>query len=1110
MNIHSNYQQNYNDIYTLKGLRALDDSFLNYLFTQDKLLHKQVCDARINNNLSNKEQSQLIIEVSLYLEKYLVDYFGIQNEADSLKQTHHPLLEIAKIKRNFVQRQALRKYSSADNINGQDLILQMEKLIHQEFNEQDYANYVQNWILSNDEEKLDIAAKYAAWAIFSDEGQKKHQHGTLFKIPKKIDNSNLINLPESNEGYKLKYENLSSRNGFKLSDPGCKLQYAIDQSHYCISCHNQQKDSCSKGLKDNQDNFKKSDLGISLLGCPLEEKISEMIEVKKMGFSIAALAIICIDNPMVAATGHRICNDCMKSCIYQKQEPVNIPEIESRVLKDVLSLSWGFEIYALLTHWNPLNISSPLPLENSGRNVLVVGMGPSGFTLAHYLLRLGHNVTGIDGLKIEPLSEKYLRPIENINNIFTDLDERKIQGFGGVMEYGITVRWNKNYLQLIRIILERHKNFTLFGAVRFGSNITPKQAFEMGFDHIALCMGAGKPNLLNIPNAMAKGVRTASDFLMSLQLTGAAQKHSISNLQIRLPIIVIGGGLTAIDAATEALTYYKTQVEKFSYRANLIGIENLSLTEEEKIIAREFLEHAELFREYNEYNSTKIIEFIDKLGGVKIFYRNNLQDAPSYKLNHEELSHALKEGISFIPNKIPHQILTDEYQAVSHMSFIDKITNEIITVPARTVIIATGTSPNVTIAKEYPDNFILNGKYLAAVNEKFEDIDPERSAKPSEINIIAKTPSFQNKISYFGDLHPSFAGNVVKAMASAKIGCFEIHKLLSSDSSLINKIDNNILHQFLDSTVHEVILLTDNIVEIIVKSKLAAQNFKPGQFYRLQNIQTQDSYLNQLNLELEGIALTGAWSDRDSDLISLIVLEMGGSSSLCRYLQKGEKIALMGPTGAATDLLNSNNVLLMGGGLGNAVLFSIGKALKASGSKVTYFAGYKKEKDRFHIKDIEEASDQIIWCCDELELTTTRPQDLTMNLNVVDALIKFNNMYPNQLKTFDKLIVIGSDRMMHAVQIAVRNKLRDSFNENLVSIASVNSPMQCMMKEICAQCIQKHIDPISNEEYYIYSCTDQDQPLNKIDFNFLHHRLTQNSLLEKLTSHWISHNIKKS
>ncbi len=59
-------------------------------------------------------------------------------------------------------------------------------------------------------------------------------------------------------------------------------------------------------------------------------------------------------------TGHRICNDCMKACIYQKQEPVNIPQIETGVLTDVLRMPWGVEIYGLLTRWNPLNVRRPV------------------------------------------------------------------------------------------------------------------------------------------------------------------------------------------------------------------------------------------------------------------------------------------------------------------------------------------------------------------------------------------------------------------------------------------------------------------------------------------------------------------------------------------------------------------------------------------------------------------------------------------------------------------------------------------------------------------------------------------------------------------------------
>ena len=98
--------------------------------------------------------------------------------------------------------------------------------------------------------------------------------------------------------------------------------------------------------------------------------------LRKAGDAIGALALVTLDNPMCPGTGHRICNDCMKSCIYQKQEPVNIPQIETGVLTDVLQLPWGVEIYGLLTRWNPLNVRRPYALPYNGKNVLVVGLGP--------------------------------------------------------------------------------------------------------------------------------------------------------------------------------------------------------------------------------------------------------------------------------------------------------------------------------------------------------------------------------------------------------------------------------------------------------------------------------------------------------------------------------------------------------------------------------------------------------------------------------------------------------------------------------------------------------------------------------------------------------------
>ena len=60
--------------------------------------------------------------------------------------------------------------------------------------------------------------------------------------------------------------------------------------------------------------------------------------------------------------------------------------------------------------------------------------------------------------------------------------------------------------------------------------------------------------------------------------------------------------------------------------------------------------------------------------------------------------------------------------------------------------------------------------------------------------------------------------------------------------------------------------------------------------------------------------------------------------------------------------------------------------------------------------------------------------------------------------------------------------------------------MQCMMKEVCAQCLQKHIDPRTGKETVVFSCFNQDQQLDHVDFSNLAARLRQNTVQEKLTN----------
>jgi NAD(P)H-flavin reductase len=322
------------------------------------------------------------------------------------------------------------------------------------------------------------------------------------------------------------------------------------------------------------------------------------------------------------------------------------------------------------------------------------------------------------------------------------------------------------------------------------------------------------------------------------------------------------------------------------------------------------------------------------------------------------------------------------------------------------------------------------------------------------------------------------------------------------------------MNSLLRARVHHVERLTPTIVEVVLHAPLAARQFKPGQFYRLQNFETLARRTDGTTLAMEGLALTGAWVDRDQGLVSTIVLEMGGSSDLCAFLEPGEPVILMGPTGTPTETPGGETVVLAGGGLGNAVLFSIGAALREAGSKVLYFAGYKKRMDRYKVEQIEAAADEVVWCCDEAPgFTPGRAQDKSFHGNIVEAMKAHAEGRLGSasiaLRDADRLVVIGSDAMMAAVAGARHGVLAPHLKAAHVAVGSINSPMQCMMKEICAQCLQPHRDPVTGKTSYVFSCFNQDQELDQVDFPGLRARLGQNSVQEKLTALWIDRCLKR-
>jgi hypothetical protein len=157
-----------------------------------------------------------------------------------------------------------------------------------------------------------------------------------------------------------------------------------------------------------------------------------------------------------------------------------------------------------------------------------------------------------------------------------------------------------------------------------------------GVDYVAICTGASTQKIPILKNNFIKSVRMASEFLMSIHL-----EKNLPHFAIRSPIIVIGGGLTAIDSATEAKAYYELR------------------------------------------NPGKNAE-------VTICYRSNIENSMAYKQNAEEIRNALAEGVKIIGNMDAAEFIPDTDGNVRQVKFKNGILMD-----AGTVLLAVGTESDI-------------------------------------------------------------------------------------------------------------------------------------------------------------------------------------------------------------------------------------------------------------------------------------------------------------------------------------------------------------------------------------------------------------------------------
>ena len=1129
----------YPDIYRAERLPVLDKLFRDALEQADPVLAARYAAYR-NDECAESDESELLIAVARQLEDFLVHTFRVTAARDALRAAQARDEVIHAFKEKFVKHRARKKRAIPTRPFFElDALLPVTP-------EGDREHAVATWWAhaetAQDAPLLTLLEEWVHAAFNSAEGRAATHGWVSLQLPQRTEYLKLVPtvaLPQDNTTrLQGPADARRARDGFNLTDPRFSLRETMDQVHYCVYCHDHEGDFCSRGFPEKErEGFRKNPLAVELSGCPLGEKISEAHVLKRDGYTLGALAMIIVDNPLLPATGHRICNDCMRSCIYQKQDPVDIPQIETRILTEVLSWPWGFEIYFLLTRWNPLHRARPYRQPYQGAKVLVVGAGPAGFNLAHHLLQDGFGVVMVDGLKIEPLPEHLAGrrgaiplPVQRVEDLFEPLDGRTMAGFGGVAEYGITIRWDKNFLKLVRIALARSAQFCLFGGVRLGGTLTLENAAQLGFDHVTLATGAGRPTVLPMKNNMAQGIRQASDFLMALQLTGAAKRESLANLQLRLPAVVIGGGLTAIDTATEVQAYYIRQVEKLLARWEALaaaGQAQPAWSEMEAEILQEFLAHGRAVRAERERarctgQPPDFARLIHGWGGVTVAYRRTMSDSPAYLRNHDEISKALEEGIYYAENLEPVEAVLDAHDHVSALRLRRAGSDEIVTLPARAVFVAAGSIPNTVYEREHPGTFVMDGKFFAAhrINAQGELVrvsgtGNNKSAAPGFFTSYAQGAL---RVSFIGDTHPQFHGSVVKAMASGKHAAQAIAKLLAPLRARPQPAPDQAWLRFaaeldrrLQPQIQQVEQLAANLTRITVRAPQAAQNWHPGQVYRLQNFDTRSERLQGIPLTMEGMAITGVQVDKARGEVQLLVNSVGASSRIAASLKPGAPVILMGPTGTGLPVPQQATITVIGGSSAVTSIVEGAANWRAAGNRILFIGHFPNQAQARAVQStLEILTDQAIWILDQgPELILKRKQDRGFVHGVaefLDACAETDGAHAAWVKESDCIILSDHPGAMQQFSTALQTRLQSQLKPSALAVAAVNSPMQCMMKEVCAQCLCRHVNPATGETTkFVFSCFNQYQPLFDLDFANLQARQGQNSVQEKISNAWLSH-----
>lgn len=1169
------------------GLAVVDAAFRRFLKARDQSDYDALkMFNNVPDSVSSAEYDALIMAITPHLAAFISDLFGL-NEARSFSDDDVLSARLCTFRAQFVSAKALSRMPTIDAASWSlttQWIAASIGCAPDEMTQEQLVDFGLG-LSANDEE----TARLVGWCcgVYHVEEAAQFRQWPVFWQPSKVTNWRVA-VTKNAEFTRFESANqqLISRDQFTLTPTYWDRGQSMIHVDYCRYCHDRSVDYCRTGFLqkkgDPSQGFREDPSGEVLSGCPLDEKISQMHWFKRRHQHISALIAVMIDNPFCAVTGHRICNDCMKSCIFQKQDPVDTPQVESRVLQDVLSLRWGVEIVDLLMKWHPLRREEALPQVLNQRRILVMGLGPSGFSMLHHLWMRGCAVTGMDGAHLSPWPfGDPMQPIADYSDIREDLSTRRPLGFGGVCEYGITVRWDKNLLNLIYLSLLRRADCALIGDVRFGGTVTVEDAWRLGFDHLVLALGAGLPKALNIPNSLCNGMNQASDFLMMLHSTGAYNPAYPLGTEMALPCIVIGAGLTAVDAATEAQTYYLQLVQTVNLRLSR-AVEMTSRSQVRSAFSskewsqlQQWASHGDQLRRCKQEALQRGISpcyrsLLSEWGGVHLVYRGQLTASPAYRKNHQELQSALDAGIVFHAQTDVVRANMDTEGSVSELSclqpwffgdaswvdgsihdlklagrsligrarcranlvsgmvfklssnvrgaswldavwVVDDVVDDLVTfqplaarpallhagdelpeklcltapyqqaiLPARHVLVATGSQPNTAFEYEHRGHFERSGMFYArrAIADDGMALVDHQDGSQAFFTTYAYG---KQRVSLVGDLHPTYHGSVVKALASSRAAIPIIMQHIDAMTQRARSQPDRLQQlQDFQVRVRSVTAITPTMTWLVLHAPWLSQRVVPGTLYRL-HLGNSGSDMKSS----DSICLQPSDYDPQAQTISFLFNCDSLAKQGLASVSAGQVIGCMGPTGVGISSQKmTQRVLLIADDsrLGSSLLYRRHYASISAG--VDYCVQYSQLAAEL-VRILQVADVQ--WMSDKEALFKTELSEKLSNYSAIvfhGSAIHVRDWYRQY------------NRFIH-----LDNGLKHKEMPELIGY--VGGAMQCGLKGICAKCLQWQIDPVTGQRTKaVYACSWQDQPLHLVDLDHTISRDGDSDVFSRLNRLW--------